>query len=83
MLTEILCDKFLDGGKERGPIRFKRGLNVVLGDEKATNSIGKSTFLLAVDFAFGGSAYAQSDKSMKAKRRVWPDTDGAVSGRSS
>lgn len=50
MLREIRCDQF-----RQNPIRFHAGLNVVLGDEKATNSIGKSTMLMIVDFVFGGS----------------------------
>lgn len=58
MLTEILCDKFIDDGRPRGSIRFSTGLNVVLGPENATNSIGKSTMLLIIDYAFGGSTYS-------------------------
>lgn len=58
MLLEVRCDKFEDQGKQRGFIRFKPGLNVVLGAERANNSIGKTTFLLVVDFCFGGSSYA-------------------------
>lgn len=50
MLTEIRCEKF-----RTGSVSFHPGLNVVLGDENATNSIGKSTLLMIVDFAFGGS----------------------------
>lgn len=57
MLVEISCDKFLENGRERGVIQFKPRLNVVLGDESATNSIGKSTFLLIIDFIFGGDDY--------------------------
>ena len=52
MLTEIFCDKF-----KQKRITFRNGLNVVLGDDNATNSIGKSTFLLIVDFVFGGDTY--------------------------
>jgi hypothetical protein len=37
-------------------IPFHSGLNVVLGDRNATNSIGKSTLLMLVDFAFGGES---------------------------
>ncbi len=55
MLVEIVCDKF-----KQNKTTFKPGLNVVLGDDNASNSIGKSTFLLAVDFAFGGESYAQN-----------------------
>lgn len=58
MLAEILCDKFVDQGVPRGPIKFKHGLNAVLGAERANNSIGKTTFLLIIDFCFGGSSYA-------------------------
>jgi len=51
MLTEIRCDKF-----RTGSVSFRAGLNVVLGDDNATNSIGKSMLLMVVDFAFGGGA---------------------------
>lgn len=54
MLTEIACDRFKDGYKV---IKIKKGLNIVLGTEKASNSIGKSTFLMIVDFVFGGNDY--------------------------
>ena len=61
MLAEIYCNKFIEQGIERGVIRLKPGLNAVIGSENAANSIGKSTFLMAVDFCFGGQDYAQSD----------------------
>jgi len=61
MLTEIYCQEFKDCGKTREPIRLHSGLNIVLGPEHGSNSIGKSTFLLVVDFAFGGRAYAKSE----------------------
>jgi len=52
MLKTIRCDKF------RNPIvTFHKGLNVIAGDSKAANSIGKSTMLMIIDFAFGGSSY--------------------------
>ena len=57
MLVEISCDKFIDAGEVRAPITFFKGLNVVLGTETGTNSIGKSTFLLILDFVFGGEDY--------------------------
>ncbi len=57
MLVEISCDKFIDAGSVRAPITFSNGLNVVLGTETGTNSIGKSTFLLVLDFVFGGEDY--------------------------
>ena len=52
---------FKEKGKVRPPIRFKKGLNVVLGKEDGENSIGKSSAMLAIDFAFGGKTYASSD----------------------
>lgn len=66
MLLEMECDAFAetteDGRKvPRGVITFHEGLNTVLGDKQADNSIGKSTFLLALDFCFGGDDYLNSD----------------------
>ena len=57
MLVEIKCDKFISNGKHRPPISFHTGLNTVLGSETGSNSIGKSTFLMIVDFTFGGDDY--------------------------
>lgn len=57
MLLEIRCDEFKDEGVVRDPIRFKPGLNVILGASRASNSIGKSTFLMIIDFVFGGKDY--------------------------
>ena len=54
MLTEIICDKFKETNQK---IIFHPGLNVVLGGDKASNSIGKSTFLMIIDFVFGGNDY--------------------------
>ncbi len=66
MLLEIRCDKFattVDGKLvTRGPITFYEGLNTILGDKKAQNSIGKSTFLLVIDFCFGGEVYCDPKK---------------------
>ena len=50
MLVEIKCDIF----REKA-VKFHSGFNVVLGDEKASNSIGKSNLLLIIDFVFGGN----------------------------
>lgn len=61
MLTEMTSPVFREKGKERPPIRFKKGLNVVLGKEDGENSIGKSSTLLAIDFVFGGNSYLSSD----------------------
>ena len=49
MLIEIRSEKF-----RTNQIEFHAGLNVILGDTNATNSIGKSTMLMVIDFAFGG-----------------------------
>jgi hypothetical protein len=61
MLIEIQCDQFISNGEPRGPIELHEGLNTVVGGANADNSIGKSTFLLIVDFCFGGKTYAESD----------------------
>lgn len=60
MLSEIFCDKFY-----QKTIRFDAGLNVVLGIPDADNSIGKSTLLLIVDYAFGGDTYARASDIVK------------------
>lgn len=57
MLFEIMCSEFKDHGKPRGRIRLRAGLNTVLGSDSGSNSIGKSTFLMILDFIFGGSDY--------------------------
>lgn len=57
MLTEIMCEKFIDHGKPRGRISVHSGLNIVLGSASGSNSIGKSTFLMIIDFIFGGTDY--------------------------
>lgn len=61
MLVEMRSPVFKEKGKERPPIRFKEGLNVVLGKEDGAMSIGKSSSLLAIDFVFDGSTYVKSD----------------------
>lgn len=65
MLFEIQCDKFISMGKKRNPIVFHQGLNTILGGKSANNSIGKSTFLLIIDYVFGGDTYKNSDASNK------------------
>ena len=52
MLIEVSCEKFIDNGKVRPKIEFHPGLNTVMGARKATNSIGKTTFLLIIDYSF-------------------------------
>lgn len=54
MLYEILCDKFK---QER--IVFNSKLNTILGDDVGSNSIGKSTILMIIDFVFGGKDYIE------------------------
>ena len=61
MLIEMTSPVFKEKGKPRHPIRFKEGLNVILGKEDGENSIGKSSTLLAIDFVFGGDTYIRSD----------------------
>lgn len=64
MLYEIWSDKFRTGGKNgeiRPAIRFHAGLNTVLGTQTRSNSIGKSTFLMIIDYVFGGSDYLESN----------------------
>jgi len=61
MLKEISCELFKINGKTREPIRFHKGLNIILGGGTGANSIGKSTMLLIIDFVFGGDAYVKSD----------------------
>lgn len=61
MLTEISCPLFNTPGCPSKKIEFKKGLNVILGTENGDTSIGKTTALLIIDFAFGGNTYAKSD----------------------
>ena len=61
MLKEMSSPVFKENGVIRPAIIFKEGLNVILGKEDGTNSIGKSSALLAIDFAFGGNTYISSD----------------------
>ncbi len=57
MLVEIQCDKFIKHGEIREPIQLHPGLNTVIGDDNGSNSVGKSTFLMILDFVFGGKDY--------------------------
>lgn len=60
MLSEIRCNAFA-----QNVIKFQNGLNVILGTDSGTNSIGKSTFLLIVDYAFGGREYSRSNDILR------------------
>lgn len=64
MLLEIRCDEFKINNENRPPVRFHTGLNVVLGDDNGSNSIGKSTLLMIIDFVFGGSDYITKQKDV-------------------
>ena len=61
MLKEVYCDAFKSSEGPRGRIRFHEGLNTILGGKAADNSIGKSTFLLVLDYCFGGETYGKSN----------------------
>ena len=60
MLCEIYCEQF-----HQKKILFSPNLNVVLGTNTGDNSIGKSTFMLIVDFVFGGDTYSKSTDILK------------------
>ncbi|RDB63824.1 hypothetical protein C1878_03235 [Gordonibacter sp. 28C] len=61
MLKRIKCSLLLE--KE---LLFHDGANFILGDDAASNSIGKTTTLLLIDFAFGGNHYARSDEIVES-----------------
>ena len=70
MLSEVYCDKFND--KIVQPIKFNKGLNVVLGGTATDNSTGKTTMLLIIDFCFGGNeiinhTFFEKDKNYEFK----------------
>ncbi|QFG52956.1 DUF2326 domain-containing protein [Chryseobacterium sp.] len=56
MLVEIKNINFTDK-----KIIFSQGLNTVLGDSLSSNSIGKSTLLMIIDFVFGGDSFLSKD----------------------
>lgn len=62
MLKIIHCEKF-----RNSPIKLLPGFNVVVGDNIATNSIGKSTFLMVVDFAMGGNTFLEHNSDVIAE----------------
>lgn len=62
MLTSIFCEKF-----RQNPINFKDSLNVVVGDNIATNSIGKSTLLMVIDFVMGGDDFLEHNQDVVAE----------------
>ncbi len=56
MLKQIKCNLF-----NQTTVEFHAGLNVILGDDEAKNSIGKSSALLVIDFAMGGGSLLEDD----------------------
>ncbi len=56
MLKEIQCPLF-----NHQRISFHQGLNIILGDDDAKNSIGKSTALMVIDFAQGGNDFLKDE----------------------
>lgn len=56
MLKEIRCVHF-----SHSKISFHPGFNVILGDDDARNSIGKSTVLMIIDFVLGGTTFLKDD----------------------
>lgn len=60
MLLEIYVPEFASYKGRDQHIRFGPGLNIIQGTKDAANSIGKSTTLLIIDFAFGGEDFAKS-----------------------
>ncbi len=60
MLKSISCNLFVEN-----TLTFSKGLNTILGDQYSTNSIGKSTLLMIIDFVFGGGSYSEKDSGTK------------------
>lgn len=56
MLKEIQCPLF-----NHTRIIFHQGLNIILGDDDAKNSIGKSTALMVIDFVHGGNSFLKDE----------------------
>lgn len=59
MLIEIRSEKFREH-----TINFHSGLNVILGDDNATNSIGKSSLLMVIDFMLGGDSLLEHNRDL-------------------
>jgi hypothetical protein len=62
MLTEIRCDA-LD--KEFHTVKFRQGLNIVLGKSKGSSALGKTMFLQLIEFCFGGESYMAVHSDMR------------------
>lgn len=61
MLKMISSSAFIENGNPRPPIVFHKGLNSIIGIENNSNSIGKSTLLMIIDFCFGGDDYTSKE----------------------
>ena len=71
MLKEIRSNAFklnakTDNETIRPTITFHSGLNIVNGSDTGTNSIGKSNFLMCLDFCFGGNDYYEKSKPVQS-----------------
>ena len=62
MLVKIECASF---AVEHREIMFNPGLNTILGSSDGRSSIGKSTFLWIIDYAFGGEKYCAKTSDIK------------------
>lgn len=60
LLTSLWAAEFKEDNKQRLPIRFHPGLNTIQGTNQGKNSIGKSTVLHLIDWALGGSRFADT-----------------------
>lgn len=57
MLIEIQSNVFKIGETVRDSVTFHTGLNSIIAYTQGNNSVGKTSLLLAIDFAFGGETY--------------------------
>ena len=65
MLIKLKSDAFrYNTGNQRPVVTFSKGLNIVVGNPGSSSSVGKSTFLMAIDFAFGGDDYINKLKNV-------------------
>lgn len=62
MLSKVFCSLF-----RADPIVFHDGLNVILGDDDAKNSIGKSSALMVIDFVMAGDSLLRDKAGVISK----------------
>lgn len=65
MLVELQSEAFKIGETLRDKIIFHKGLNAVVAVDSSNNSVGKTSFLLALDFVFGGDTYSDDEVGIK------------------